>query len=339
MALDLSGLEPYVDENRIRLINNVTITAPSLRLFNVQTGIKCSAKLNLLNTEVTFGDCACGWDPEGKQEFTQRQIDVACIEINDSICDKDMRCFWTGYQVRLAAGRESLGTFEADFVEGIIADVIKKLDIAIYAGDKDSADPNLNKFDGLLKIVTNDAPAENVLPVAQGESVYNTALRVYAAIPNNAFKRGNVAILMGSDNFRRLVAELTAISLPAKPETIGEQNERSQYGIDYIQLPGTKVRVYGVEGLDGTNRIIGLSLNNVYYGTDLESDYEQVDFWYSKDNREWRYAIVFLAGIQVAFPDEIILGTISATSAAAAINVNILNDPLNVHNDGSFAAA
>ena len=46
----------------------------------------------------------------------------------------------------------------------------------------------------------------------------------------------------------------------------------------------------------------------MFYGTDLENGEELFDIWYSKDNREFRLAIEFTAGVQVAFQDEIVLG-------------------------------
>ncbi|MCD7937176.1 MAG: hypothetical protein LUG98_09980 [Tannerellaceae bacterium] len=311
MAVDLSGLTGYVDENRLPLIKKVTLTAPSLKLFNIQTGVKQPTAINILTVDTTFGDCACGWDPAGKQELTQRMINPGCIKINDSICDLDMLKFWTGYHVRVAAGKESLGTFEADFVEGIVGDVVRKLDIALYKGDTDSSDPNLNKFDGLLKILRADMPASNILAPVSGESAYEALLRVHAALPGEALRRGNVAILVGSDVFRKALAELTAITLACKPETIGEDGNSKQNGVDFFYLPGSKTRVFAVEGLDGTNQVLAGSLENFFYGTDLENDYEAIDFWYSKDNQEWRYAIKFISGVQVAFPDEIILSSIA----------------------------
>ena len=39
----------------------------------------------------------------------------------------------------------------------------------------------------------------------------------------------------------------------------------------------------------------------------MEGDDEKFDLWYSKDNQEFRLAINFNAGVQVAFPDEIVL--------------------------------
>ena len=46
---------------------------------------------------------------------------------------------------------------------------------------------------------------------------------------------------------------------------------------------------------------------NLFYGVDMADDAETFDLWYSKDNQEFRLAIKFNAGAQIAFPDQVVL--------------------------------
>jgi hypothetical protein len=62
--------------------------------------------------------------------------------------------------------------------------------------------------------------------------------------------------------------------------------------------------------LNGTKKAIAASLKNVYFGTDMLNDMETFKLWYSDDNQEFRLAVKFNAGVQVAFPDEIALGAL-----------------------------
>lgn len=59
--------------------------------------------------------------------------------------------------------------------------------------------------------------------------------------------------------------------------------------------------------MNGTKKVVAADFaNNIFYGTDMEGDEEIFDLWYSKDNQEFRLAINF-AGVQVAFPDQVVL--------------------------------
>jgi hypothetical protein len=80
-------------------------------------------------------------------------------------------------------------------------------------------------------------------------------------------------------------------------------------------LPGTNIKVIGVNGLNGAFGpngdqwfAIGTTLSNLFYGVNMEDGDEIFDLWYSKDNREFRLAIEFVAGVAYAWPDEITMG-------------------------------
>ena len=75
MALNLSKLTAYVQEQRTPLLHAVTLQAQTATMLAWQPGIKTSAKLNLLNTDVSFGDgLACGFDDKSTQEISQTTL-------------------------------------------------------------------------------------------------------------------------------------------------------------------------------------------------------------------------------------------------------------------------
>ncbi len=66
-----------------------------------------------------------------------------------------------------------------------------------------------------------------------------------------------------------------------------------------IFYPGTNVRVVAVPGLTSTNRIVCTYLGNLFYGTDLLSDEEQFELFWSRDNDEVRFQASFKAATQL----------------------------------------
>ena len=82
----------------------------------------------------------------------------------------------------------------------------------------------------------------------------------------------------------------------------------------YLKEKNPNVKIVAVNGLNdtvGADYIVAGSLSNMFYGCDLSDDQEKWDMWYSQDNRTFRLAIEFMAGVQVAFPDMIVLGKIA----------------------------
>ena len=298
MALSpiMTSLTAYVEQRRLPLIAEAVLKARSASLFNLQTDIKTSAALNLLETTVEFGDgLTCGWNEAGSQTLSQRILETGNIKINMAYCDKEMLKYWTQYEVRVAAGQKTL-PFEEDFVNAVIANVKAAVEKAIWQGDKASGDANLNKFDGLIKIIEAAAGVNNVT-FADGAAVKEIVANVLTAIPAAVYQKNDVVIMMGTDMYRQYVNELLA-----------ENYFHYDLGtpVDEVTIPGHKVKVIGLAGLDNTGKVVAGSLSNFFYGTDMVNDEEKFELWYSQDFREFRLAIEFNAGVQIAYPSEIV---------------------------------
>lgn len=300
MAINVSSLGTYVDEQRLPLLRNAVLGARSAYHFNLMTGVKGATALNLLTTNVEFGDGAdCGWDEAGASTLSQRILTPGAIKINMSFCDKKLLKTWANYEVRVAAGQKTL-PFEEDFLAGVGENVAAKLETAIWQGDTSSNNANLSKFDGIIKIADAATLAQTVT-YASGDTVSDIVADVYAAIPATAFSKGEVVLYMGADNYRKYIQELIANGNLVITNTIQEVAMP-----DSVLIPGTNVRVIYVDGLNGTGRYFASYKDNFVYGVDMTGDEEKYDFWYSQDNREHRLAIEFVAGVQIAFPDQVV---------------------------------
>lgn len=298
MAINVSTLNAYVEEHKLPLIRKAVLDARSAKEMNLMTGVKGTTALNLLDTTVTFGDgSACGWSEAGSSSLSQRNLVPGAIKVNMSFCDKQLLKTWANYEVRVGAGQKVL-PFEEDFVAGVLEGVKAKLEKTIWQGVTPT-----DAFDGLVKTIETDIPSANVYTYASGDSINKKVDAVYAKIPSAAFDKGDVVMFMGKDDYRAYIQSLIAngnlvitnvVNDVAMPES--------------VLIPGTDVRVIPVGGLDGTHKIFASYRENFVYGTDLAGDEEKFEFWYSQDNREFRLAIEFTAGAQVAYPDLIVEG-------------------------------
>lgn len=291
----VTSLPAYVEEKKIGLIRNAVIGAKSASLFNLQTGIKGATAINLLNTDVVFGDGSdCGWDDAGTSTLSQRILTPGYPKVNMSFCDKVLLKTYANYLVKIAAGQKTM-PFEEDFIAGVIENVKAKLETMIWTGSVSGGDA----FDGIETVITGTS----FVPVTyqSGDSVTTIVNATYAAIPSAAFNKGQVVMFMGSDMYRTYIQELIA-----NGNLVITTGLNDVAMPDSILIPGTNVRVYGVAGLDGTGDVYASYQDNFIYGTDLQGDEEKFDFWYSQDNREFRLAIEMAIGVQVAFPDMLV---------------------------------
>lgn len=130
--------------------------------------------------------------------------------------------------------------------------------------------------------------AANVIGVLDG---------VYALIPAAILSKDDLFIALGKDVFRTFMTALKNSNL--------YHFSPSDTNFEYT-LPGTSITIYGLDGLNGTNRIVSSHWDNMIYGTDLESEEEDYKWVYDEVDEVWYRTIRFKSGYQVGFTEEIV---------------------------------
>lgn len=290
--VNFNNLETYVDEQRLPLIKKAILGGKTVGLINLQTGVKKSAALNLIDVEPKIQAGGCGFSAQGDANLSQRVIETELLKVNMEFCDKDFLKYWTGYEVKVGAGKETM-PFEEYFTSMVVEKVNGKIENLVWQGDKDNA----GEFDGILTILAGE---EDVIK-ANGTGAYAAIKATYSAIPVEVLP--TATIFVGADTFRSYMLEMV------------EKNfyHYAADGADIQEfiVPGTNTKVVAVNGLNGSNKVVAADANNLFYGTDMMDDAETLDFFYSKDNRSYRLVMDFNGGSQVAYPNEVVVGTIA----------------------------
>lgn len=298
MAINVEALNNYVEEKRLPLIAKSVLTGKTVDLIQIETGVMQDTALNLISASVEFGDgSACGFDETNGVTLSQRLLKPTFLKVNQVFCNKSLLKKWASYEVKLAAGRETL-PFEEKFMEEIAKSIAEAIERLIWQGDAENEDGNVEP-DGFLKILGEDNSGVVSVTWAEGTSAYNKIKAVYNAMPANIVDKEDAVIFVGEDTYRSYIQDLVAANL---------YHFDPDYTNGEYRLPGTSIRVIAVNGLNGTDKIVGGRLSNFFYGVGAEDDADTFDFFYSKENRDFRLAVCFAMATQVAYPNEIVLG-------------------------------
>lgn len=284
MAFNLENLNAYVEQNKLPLIAATVLKGDTVSKFSLMTGVKGSATLNIVSTNPTLQAGDCNFSPSGDTKFTQRKVDTIQYKVNMEWCEKDLLAYYTQYAVRAGLATDSIA-FEEYFTAQIIDNVKAQLEKEVWQG---------GKMVGLLDILLVDAKKATW---TEGASAYDKVKAVYMAIPEKVLDKA--VVMCGMDTFRQYTMELAEKNL--------YHYSADSNGLEIV-IPATNTKLIAVAGLNGTDNIVAGALDNFYFATDMISDSEVIDLWYSKDHRTHRCAIEFNAGVQVAFPDEVVLG-------------------------------
>ena len=295
MAINVTALNNYVEEKRLPLIAKSFLRGKTIDLIQIETGVLQDTALNLVSASVEFGDGAsCGWNATDGVALSQRILKPTFLKVNQVFCDKNLLKKWASYEVKLAAGREQL-PFEEKFMEEIANAISESIEKLVWQGESS----NDNEPDGFLKILETGGSGVVSATWSAGTSAYNKIKTVYNAIPANIIDKEDTVIFVGEETYREFIQDLVSANL---------YHFSPDYKAGEYMVPGTSVRVIAVNGLNGTGKIVAGRLSNFFYGVGAEDDKDTFDFWYSKDNREFRLAVYFAMATQVAYPNEIVLG-------------------------------
>lgn len=314
MAYSFSGLVAYVEQNERLLVASSVLGAKTQQLIqqsgNVMVGVKSKETINIMDTDAIFqAGGTCGFLTSGTTTFSQREVEVGKFKVNEAICPKDLEAYYT--QKALPNGsRYDATAFAEEYTSRKAAKIAAQLEKAIWQGNKTSVDVNLNKFDGIIKLVS-DAGASVVnantaafytgapATAINDSTVVNIFDAVYKAIPAEIIDKDDVKIFCGMDVFRTMTVRIK------NEKYFNYQVEASP--MTSFFLPGTTIEVVGTPGLNGTNKIYAMRVSNLFLGVDLLN--EGTDRWelfYAREADQVRFVSEFKMGVNFAFPTEVV---------------------------------
>jgi hypothetical protein len=312
MSFSISTLSNYTKENEAQLVTSSVLGAKTAALIksagNVMVGVKSAETINIMDTDAFFqAGGTCGWNASGTTSFTQRTVTVGKIKVQEALCPKALEAKYLQKALPTGSQYDSI-PFEQDYSDRKAKTIASQLETALWQGDTASANGNLNKFDGFIKLIgaasgVVDANVSGFISGAPLTSITSANVvslfdGVYKAIPAKVVAADDMVIVCGQDTFRTYTIALKNANM-------------FQYSIDVkadseFVLPGTSIKVVALQGLNSTNDVYAMRLSNLFLGTDLLNEEEKFEIFFAKEADEVRFAAEFKMGVNVAFPDEIV---------------------------------
>tara|TARA_R110002126_G_scaffold274665_1_gene419801 strand:+ start:780 stop:1709 length:930 start_codon:yes stop_codon:yes gene_type:complete len=309
MALDLAGLSNYIDQNRMELIKKFILGGRSTQFLTIQPDIKSTAAINILSQDLVLAAGGCGFTDNSDTILTQQNLTVCPLKLNNSICLDDLQAKWTQTLMNPGSYNTEI-PFEQLYVEDTVLQLSSTIDQLIWKGDTVSGSGQLDLCDGYIYLAENTYSASTVAGNTGGltaltvNNIIDAIDGMAAVVPVDIINRDDLYIYMGYDTYRLMARALRNFNYFAYT---GAEDQ----GENFSQMwPGTNLRVIAVKGLNGTNKMFLSSKANMYYGTDLMSDYENLDIFFSQDHQEVRTIAKFKTGVAVAFPEYLVYFTL-----------------------------
>lgn len=312
MAFVVSSLQDYTKQNIKPLMTSAVFGAKTQDLIKssgmVIPGVKSSVQIPFMDTDAVFqNDNECSFDPSGTTTITQRTVTVGKIKVEEKLCIKHLEAKFTQEALQAGSTYEDFtnAEFQKVFLDKKNARIASQLETAIWQGDTASGTANLNRFDGLSKLINAGSPIDANVAAYNGTGVLASVTQanviaategIYKAIPVSIMSKGDVKIFVGDDWYRLLIMAYRAANL----FSYNPQDANSKSFI----LPATNIEIMAVNGLNGTGDAFAMSLSNMVMAVDLQDEETNYRMWYSQDNNDVRFRVGFKMGVNVAFTNE-----------------------------------
>ena len=194
MAFNVSALSNYTNEQSTELVLKSLFGGKTAAILQaagqVQVGVKSAEALNILTSDVYFQADGCGYTASGNTTFTQRNITVGKIKVEETLCPKTLEAKWM--QTQIAPGSPTEVPFEVQIGTDKSNNIAKLLEVSMWQGDTatSNTNPNTNRFDGFVKIidaasastVAGNTSSATSITIANVDDLIDN---IYAAIPEN----------------------------------------------------------------------------------------------------------------------------------------------------------
>lgn len=316
MALNLASLTKYTDELATDLIYKSILQGRTFETgVSIQTNVKFADALNLMTSNlIGIAGGSCGYSATGSVTLSQRELQVCPITVFENLCLNDLEQYWAGKLMRAGSYNEVL-PFEQVYTQEKVEKIQALIEDLFWKGSKagnntgaGSTTGNLVLCDGIMNTLEFTSATNSVIiagasfsgfPKANAIAIVDSVINAVTNSASDILMQPDLNIYISYGNFNTLTQALRDANYFHYDANQGD------YRINgYL---GTNFNVIAVRGLNGTNKIVATYASNLYYGVDLENDFETFEMWYEKFQDLVYFRSKFKVGTQVAFPEFVIL--------------------------------
>ena len=272
----------------------------------VLTNIKKSATMKVGAFSNIVRDADCNFQTgESSLTLTEKVLTPKELQVNLDICKKDLHADWEAAQMGFSAFDELPPLFSDFILARVAAEVASATETSIWSGANE--DTTEGVFNGFKSKLAADATVNDVIATdVTSANVVAEIGKVVDAIPSGVYGSEDLYIYCAQNVFKAYIRALggfaaTNSGIDAKSHTFYQGGELSFDG----------VKLYPTSGM-GANEMVAARASNLFFGTGLLSDYQEVrvlDMAELDGSMNVRVIMRYTAGVQVGVGADCVLYT------------------------------
>lgn len=304
----------YAGEFAGKYVAAALLPAPTLanNLITIKQNVKYKEVLKRVNLNDVVKDATCDFTATSTLTLSEKILQPKELQINLQLCKQDFRSDWEAIEMGFSAFDNLPKTF-ADFLIAYVAEKsAAKNETNIWQGDTD----NTGEFDGFETLLAVDP---NLVPAQEVAGAVVTSLNVVAqlslivdAMPDTLYGREDLRLYVSNNVFKAYVRSLGGFGA-AGVGANGFEGKGSMWYTTGGALFFEGIPVVMCSGMSANTAIL-TTIDNLYFGTGLLSDHQEVkvlDMGDLDGSQNVRVIMRFTAGVQYANVEDIVTYGIS----------------------------
>lgn len=273
---------------------------------SVKPNVKFKAVIKSLATGTLIADDTCDFTDSSSVTLDERILEPETFQVNLQLCKDDFRSDWDAISMGYSAFDSLPPSFADYLVAHVAAKVAEEMETTIWSGTNATA----GQFDGFTTLFAADGDVIDVAGTAiTASNVIEEMGKVVDAIPSAIYGKEDLKLYVSKNVMKAYVRALGGFSVAATSNA-GTDNKGTQW-YDNGALSFDGISIFMANGL-ADNKMVAAQTSNLYFGTGVLSDLNQVKVLDMADldgSQNVRVIARFTAGIQYGFGGEIVYYT------------------------------
>ena len=305
MATTTSITTTYAGEKLQGFISSALLSANTIENggVTVKPNVKYKAVIKSLATGTLIADDTCDFTDSSSVTLAERILEPETFQVNLQLCKDDFRSDWDAISMGYSAF-DSLPPSFADYLVGhVAAKIAEEMETTIWSGTNATA----GQFDGFTTLFAADAAVIDVTgTTVTAGNVIDELGKVVDAIPSAVYGKEDLKLYVSKNVMKAYVRALGGFGASGLGAA-GSDNKGTQW-YDNGALSFDGIPLFMANGL-GDNKMVAAQSSNLYFGTGVLSDLNQVKVLDMADldgSQNVRVIARFTGGIQYGFGAEIV---------------------------------
>ena len=272
----------------------------------VKPNIKFQEVIKTISTDDIVKDASCDFTATSTLTLDERTLTPEYQQVNLQLCKKDFQDDWEAISMGFSAHDTLPSSFSDFLISHVAAKVAQRTETSIWAGSTATS----GQFDGLMTLLTADAnlPTGNEVAgtTVTASNVITELGKIADAVPSTLYGSEDLSIYISQNVARAYVRALGGFA--ADGVGAAGTNAMGTQWFNNGALTFDGIKIFVANGL-GSNQAIAAEKSNIYFGTGLLSDHNEVKVIDMADidgSQNVRVVMRFTAGVQYGIVDDIV---------------------------------